>query len=236
MPVTNVKSYWDSGNLHFKGTSSSFVRFGITDEPLQVKVHARPTTLGSTIEVRSRPTSATAEHFAVDSTLDWRATGNSITGGGCRALQGVARADASQTMTGGSLTGVYGQVALNSSATANGASVMMNAIYGLIEDGGTYTAVSHLAACWLDSHLDQTVTAGETEFLYISNNGDTTFDQAIYVYAGNKITNLLNINTASGMVSANTAGGGTLSFTNWRTVKCVIEGETHYLVVAKTIA
>ena len=46
----------------------------------------------------------------------------------------------------------------------------------------------------------------------------------------------VNDYTVAGMVSANTAGGGTLNFTDWRTIKCVIEGETYYLVAAKTIA
>lgn len=234
MPVTRIKSTWDGGNLVFKGVDGYYVRFGTTDNPVQVKIHARPTTLGSALEVRSRPTSATAAHFGVDSTTDWRATGDTITGGGIRAIQGVARIDAGNTITGGSVTGVYGQCALNATGVANGAGVMMNAIYGLIEDGGTYTAVSHLAAAWLDSHLTKTVSAGSVEFLYISNNGSTTFNHVFYIYAGNKITNLLKIDTASGMVGANNAGDAT--FANWKAIKIDLDGTTHYLIAAQAIS
>lgn len=235
MSVTNVKSYWSSGHLIFKsGVSGTYVRFGVTDEPLQVKIHNRPTTLGSGLEVRSKPSSATAEHAAIDAMLEPDPTTDTQTAGYGRAIQGVTRTISGNTMTGGSLHGVYGQFC--NLGTLNGSGVMASAFYGLIEDGGTYTAVSHLAAAWLDSHLDKTVTAGSTEFLYISNNGDTAFDQAVYVYAGNKITSLFNINTASGMVAANDAGGSTIDFSNWRTIKVTLEGETYYLIAAKTIA
>jgi hypothetical protein len=234
MPVTRIKSEWSGGNLVFKGVDGYYVRFGTTDNPVQVKVHTRPTTLGSALEVRTKPSSATAEHAAIDAMLEPDPTGDTQTAGYGRAVQGVVRTISGNTMTGGSLHGVYGQVC--NLGTINGAGVMVSAMYGLIEDGGTYTAVSHLAAAWLDSHLDQAVSAGSKEFLYISNNGDTTFDNALYVYAGNKITNLFNINTASGMVAANDAGGAGLNFTNWRTIKIVLEGETYYLVAAKTIA
>lgn len=235
MPTTNIKSYWSSGNLIFKsGVAGTYIRFGVTDEPLQAKFHSRPTTLGSAVEVRSKPSSATAEHAAIDAMLEPDPTGDTQTAGYGRALQGVVRTIAGHSMTAGSLQGVYGQFC--NLGTLNGSGIMANAIYGLIEDGGTYTAVSHLAAAWLDSHLTKTVTAGNTEFLYISNNGSTTYDNGIYVYAGNKITNLFNINTASGMVSDNDAGGGTVDFTNWRKIKIVLEGETYYLLAAKTIA
>lgn len=237
MGATNIRSKWSSGNLVFYSIDSTYktIQFGQTSYPIQIKVHNRPTTSGNTLEVRARPSSATAEHFAVDSTLDWRETAAStITGGGCRALQGVARIDAANTITGGSLTGVYGQVALNATATANGSGIMMSAMYGLIEDGGTYTAVSHLAVAWLDSHLTKTVSAGSTDFLYISNNGSTTFDQVFYIYAGNKITNLMAISTASGMVGSNNAGDAT--FANWVPIKVSIDGTTHYLIAAQSIS
>jgi len=235
MPIMNIKTELPSGNLRFfSNVPNSLMQFGKTDYPLQCKFHNRPGITGSTIEVRAKPSSATAEHFAVDSTLDWAPTSGTVTGGGCRALQGVCRLDTSKSMTAGSLVGVYGQVANN--GTINGSGIMMAALYGLVEDGGTYTALSHLAMAWLDSHLTKTISAGSSEFLYISNNGSTTFDQAIYCYAGNKITNLFNINTASGMVGTNNAGGGTLNFTDWKKIKIVLEGETHYLVAAKTIA
>jgi hypothetical protein len=234
VPVTNVKSKWSSGNLVFTSdVANSLIQFGQTNYPLQCKFHNRPAVTGSTVEVRAKPLSATSEHAAVDSTLDW-APVSTVSGGYARALQGVCRLDTGKTMTSGSLCGTYGQVANN--GTINGSGVMLSAIYGLVEAGGVFTSLSHLAVAWLDSHLAQAISSGTSDFLYISNNGSTTFDNAIYCYAGNKITNFFNINTASGMVSGNTAGGGTLNFTNWRTIKVVLEGTTHYLVAAQTIA
>jgi hypothetical protein len=37
-------------------------------------------------------------------------------------------------------------------------------------------------------------------------------------------------------VSANTAAASTLTFTNWKTIKIVLDGTTHYIPVAQTIA
>src|SRR5512133_1021691 len=121
MPVTNIKSDWYEGDLRFYAkatamTDTPIFQIGRTDYAAMVKIHNRPAITGNSLEVRARPSSATAEHYAIDSTLDWRAD---ATGGGCRAVQGVARMDAGYTTTGGDLCGVYGQVALNATATAN---------------------------------------------------------------------------------------------------------------------
>jgi len=236
MPVTLVKSYWSSGNLRFisntaSPTTAPIVQFGQTSYPIQLKVHNRPTAANSTIEVRARPGEDAATHFAVDSTLDWRPASSGT--GGQRALQGVCRLDTGYTMSSSaSLIGVYGQVATN--GTVNGSGIMMAGMYGLIEDGGTYTAVSHVCSAWLDSHLTKTVSAGSADFLYITNNGSTTFNSAIYVYGGNKITNLFDIDTASGMVGSNNAGDAT--FANWKAIKIDIDGTTHYLIAAQAIS
>lgn len=158
----------------------------------------------------------------------------SRTAGGLRAVQGVARVGSGFTLTGGTDIAVYAQFANN--GTING-TVYPTAMYGLIEAGGTWTKVAVLSVLWLDSHLAATISAGDAYFLNITNNGATTiWTAAIHVYAGNGITNLLKIGTASGMVSANTAGGSTLNFSNWKTIKIDLDGTTHYLVAAQTIA
>jgi len=131
-----------------------------------------------------------------------------------------------------SLIGTYGQVANN--GTVNGAGIMMAGLYGLVEDGGTYTAVSHVCSLWVDSHLTKTISSGTADLIYATNNGSTTFDNALYVYAGNKITNLFTISTASGMVGANNAGDAT--FANWKTIKVNLDGTTHYLIAAQAIS
>jgi len=140
---------------------------------------------------------------------------------------------ATYTMTGGSLVGLYGQV--SNLGTINGSGAILAELYGLLEDGGTFTAVSHIASAWLDSHLTKTISSGDSELLYMTNNGSTTLGSAIYLRPGNKITNFMTIDTASGMVSDKTEGDFT--FTATRKIKVNVGGvngvgaETGYLIV-----
>lgn len=221
MPATSVKSAWSSGNLVFTASSGHNVTFkGVT------KCFNRPTTDAFAVQVKSEFTDTDALHACLEVTTDCHAA--LTTGGGVNAVQGVSRLAADHTATGGSFCGSYGQFCNN--GTLNGAGIMATALYGLIENGGTYTAVNQLSALWLDSHLAQTVTAGSVNFLYITNNGSTTFNSVFKVYPGNKITNLFDIDsTDTGLVSDITAGAATI--TNWRKVKCSIHGATKYLVV-----
>lgn len=191
-----------------------------------VKVHNRTSTTGGySLEVKGEPTQASGSFFGIETTVDHKPSASSsaaIAGNG-----GVCRLAATYTMTGGYLFGSYGQVC--NLGTINGAGAMVAGSYSLIEDGGTFTAVSHISGAWIDSHLTKTITAGKSEFIYITNNGSTTFDNAIYVYAGNKITQLFEIDTASGMVSAATTADYT--FTKTRKVKVKVGGEVGYIVV-----
>lgn len=202
------------------------------------KLFNRPTTDAMAAEVKTEFTGTNSGHFALQVTADWK--GNGVAGGGNGAVQGVARVASTFTMSGGSVVGNYGQVAVN--GIVDGSGIMLAGQYGLIEDGGTYTAVSHVCAGWFDSHLTKTVTAGHSELLYLTNNGVTGSDQTqlesvFYVHPGNRITNLLTLSSgfAAGMLSENTAAKTTLDFANWRTIKVNIEGETHYIPVAKAI-
>jgi hypothetical protein len=223
----DLKTFGDTTGKYFLWDASDnlFRVNGVT------KMFNRPTTDAFAVQIKSEFTDTDAGHNCLEVTADCKAA--LTTGGGNTAIQGVSRLAATYTATAGTIIGTYGQAC--NLGTMNGSGIMMAALYGIIEDGGTFTAVSHVASAWLDSHLTKSVT-GEHELLYMTNNGSSTMDQAMYVYAGNKITNLLNINTASGMVSADNAGGSTLNFTNWKTIKMVLDGETHYLVAAKTIA
>jgi hypothetical protein len=204
--------------------SSNQVRVG--SGTCAVKIFNRPTTDAFALQVKSEFSTTNSGHNCIEVTADWKAAG--ATGGGNTAVQGTSRLAASYTATGGTIIGTYGQFC--NLGTLNGSGIMGAGLYGLIEDGGVYTAVSHIASGWLDSHLTKTVSAGNTELLYMSNNGTTTLDSAIYLYPGNKITNLITIDsTDTGLVSAETAGAATI--TNWRKVKCYIHGATKYLVV-----
>jgi len=189
------------------------------------KFHSRPNADGYVVEVKSEPTVVTGTHFGIETTVDAKPS-TATSQAGVRGVGGVCRLAATYTMTGGSLIGTYGQVC--NLGTINGSGAMVSGMYSLIEDGGTYTAVSRVSSLWVDSHLDQTVTAGVKDMVYITNNGDTTFDNAIEIYAGDKITNLLSINTASGMVG--NAVTADYTFTKTRKIKITVDGVTCYLI------
>jgi len=183
---------------------------------------------------------ATGIVYGIDVTCEIEPGGStpaSRTSGGLRALQGVARVQTGFTLTGGTDMAVYGQFV--NLGTLNGASLYPTVGYFIMGNGGTWTQVGVGSVLWLDTHMAQTVSAGSMYFLNITHNGTatpTTFDAAVHVYGGNAITNLLKIDTASGMVSANTSGGSTLNFSNYKTIKIDLDGTTHYLVAAQTIA
>jgi hypothetical protein len=191
------------------------------------KFHNRPTAADYVVEIKGEPTKTSGAFDGAIATIDAKPSASSTAG--IRALSGVARLAATYTMTGGNLIGSYAQIC--NLGTLNGASILTAAQYSLVADGGTYTAVGHLAAQWLDSQLSQTVSAGLKSFQYITNNGTTTWDNVMYVYAGNKITNFLTIEstTDSGIVGEPVTSDYT--FTKTRLLKVNIGGETGYIVV-----
>lgn len=236
------------GTLTYRGsyqnTTTPVFRVGQTGYPAQVKVHNRPATTGNSIEVRARPWSATAEHFAVDAMAEWRPTTTNYgstkapaTAGGLRAVQGVAHLGSGYSMTGGGLTGVYGQV--RNDGTVNG-NIFMAALYGLIEDGGTYTQVNHVCSLWLDSHLAKTVSSGKKSFVYITNNGLIKFDTVFHIYGGTAaqgIATLFKLDTCTGtqgFVGDNVSKSGkAVSTDDYRTIAIDVDGETYYLLASK---
>ena len=237
----------DVGSLRtmtFTGTATSIsVTAGTQGYPAiyvrdgSLKIHKHTATTDTyCAEFKFNYQGATAQSFGLDCTCEIEPGGDTPanrTAGGLRAVQGVARVGSGFTLTGGGDSGVYGQFCNN--GTING-TVYPSAGYMLIENGGTWTEVGVLSAMWLDSHLNKTISAGASYFLNITNNGESTptaFDAAVHVYAGNAITNLLKIDTASGMVSANTVGDAT--FANWKTIKVDLDGTTHYLIAAQAI-
>jgi len=147
------------------------------------------------------------------------------------------------TVAGGYLAGLYAQLTVQ--GTMNGAGAVACAIEGYISNGGTWTSINILSNLWLDTHLDRTPSAGSVYFIYCSNNGSAskcTYDAVIRVNGEKSTKALFELNNcvwdvvANGMVGSNNTGGGTLDFSNWRTVKVNIDGTTHYLVAAQTIA
>lgn len=193
----------------------------------RLKLDVRPT--GGTTEdyafqIRSESGKTSGTHWGIDSETHLKATGTAS----IRGVQGVAVVDATYTATGTTLIGLYGQA--RADGTVAGSSFMA-AVYGLIEEGGGAVTASHVASAWLDSHRDTAVT-GEHELLYMTNNGDATMDQAIFIYPGNKITNLFTIDpTDTGMVDDATGE----SLTPIKKINVKIDGTT-YVIHAGTSA
>lgn len=186
----------------------------------RLKLDVRPTggtTEDYALQIRSESGKTSGTHWGIDSETHLKATGSTS----IRGVQGVAVVDATYTDTGGTLIGVYGQARADG-AIAGGAGFMAG-LYGLIEEGGGAIAASHVASAWLDSHRNTAVT-GEHELLYMTNNGTATMDQAIYIYGGNKITNLVKLSTVSGMVADTATTDGAS-----KKIKIDIDGSTFYI-------
>lgn len=225
----------------FLGTTDNWAEFDVSaknfeTKNIQLKFHNHDTTNTYAMEVKYDYQATTGTAFGIDCTCEIEPGGGTPaarTAGGLRAVQGVARFQTGFTSTAGSDAGIYGQFC--NLGTINGGSNYPSAGYLLVEDGGTWTSVGVLSVLWLDTHLAQAISSGSSYFLNITNNGSTTtWTSAIHVYAGNGITNLFKIDTASGMVSANTVADAT--FANYKTIKIDLDGTTHYLIAAQTIS
>lgn len=206
------QAYWDGVNLfRVRG------KFQVHNRGLGAAIG---TSDAYAAQIKSEFNDDNSAHACVEITSDWKANGT--TGGANVAVQGVSRLAATYTLTGSAaLMGTYGQIA--NLGTING-SGRHAALYGLIEAGGVWTSVSRLAVAWLDSHLAAAPGAGELNFLEISNNAAAVFNSAIRIYPGNAITNLLDIETASGMVAL-TGTPGTLA----GSIRLEVEGQVRYL-------
>jgi len=181
------------------------------------KIDYRPTvcTNSYALQVRSEPTGTSGQFWGVDAETHLQGDGTAS----IRSVQGVAVVDTGFTGTASTLIGVYGQA--RADGTVAGAS-FMTGLYGLIEASAAITA-THVTSCWLDSHQANAVT-GEHDLLYMTNNGAAQMDQAIYLYGGDKITSLIELNTVSGMVSDTAEVGGTA-----KKIKITIDGTVHYI-------
>ena len=150
------------------------------------------------------------------------------------ALRGAAELPSGKTNTGGYIVGVHGRWRAGA-GILDGASVGCGVLAQWL-DGGTYTSVGNATALWVDCQNQQAVSAGTSSMVFISHNGSSTgaVDHCFYIIAGNRITNLFGINTASGMVTDGTANdihGGA-----GKRIKINIDGTTYYLLASTTPA
>jgi len=136
------------------------------------------------------------------------------------------------TMTAGYLVGLYAQVA--NQGTCNGGAIIVTPQWNMMTDNGIFTSISHMCGLWLDSHVTKTISSGSFEFLYMTNNGSTTMNQAIYLHGNDKITNLFSLNSCSGMISDTGATAACSVLT--KKIKISIGGVTYYLLATTTPA
>lgn len=197
-----------TGQLYFNDT-------GKTVQTLKIHNHATTSTGIGSYEGKSdtQKTSGSFVGLWQDANLNVTGTASST------AILGVATVAAAATITGGTIIGTYGQARVDGSLA--GASFMAG-LYGLIEASSAVTA-SHVCSAWLDSHQANAVT-GSHQLLYMTNNGAAVMDEAIYVYGGNNITALMELNTCSGMVSDTAETGGTS-----KKIKITLDGVVHYI-------
>ena len=217
-PITVIDTY---GNINAAGTTNVIGNSAKTSY----------NKLTGYTKIDCRPTGGTSNSYALQGRMEIGATSGAFIGfdnethlkatgtATIRGTQGVAVVDATYTATGTTLIGVYGQA--RADGTVAGSSFMAG-LYGIIGAGAAITA-SHVCSAWLDSHQANAVT-GSHQLLYMTNNGAATMDQAIYVYGGDKITALMELDHVSGMVSDTAETGGTS-----KKIKITIDGVVHYL-------
>lgn len=138
----------------------------------------------------------------------------------------------------GYMWGVQGQIQFDTASSLAGSQVAAGRF--VLTETGTVTYTSGNIACIYADNLITSPMASESsgniDLIRIANHGGQ-MDSAINLYGPN-LTNLFMLTgcTTVGCVGANNGGGSTLNFTNYRLITIDIDGTTHYLVAARTIA
>ena len=204
----------------------------------QLKVHNRPSTTGSTVEVRHRDVNEVPNvSGAIDSIFYLRPT-TAVTGGQGSAIFAQLSIDSEKTVGGDAFTHFMGmRTQVYNAGTLNGAGLCISGLWSLIGAGGTWTAVKTLTNLWLDCHLETTPSAGHVSFIVASNNGAASkciYDDVLQIQGEKAVKKLFTFTNcvwdtpASGMISDETSSDYT--FTNTRTIKIDIDGVDYYLV------
>ena len=188
----------------------------------QLKVHNRPlTTNVFALEVKSDVKNATGTYtgalqvtvreYPTDDTSAVTINGSDFT----------TYLHSGDTKTAGYLTSITAKA--ENQGTFNGAAIIMTPIYSLIGSSGTFTKVNHVAGLWLDSHLDSAISAGSFELIFMTNNGSTQMNAAIYLIRS-RITNFVKFTGSGAMISDTATTSGTS-----KKIKINISGTTYYI-------
>lgn len=192
-----------------------------------LKHHNHLTTESYGHQLRTEYNSATGDFFGIDAESHQAI---SRTAGGMRGFSMCARNVADQTMS-STANMCAGYFLFDNDGTINGSGIQ-SALVAKVDAGGTFSGVSHLASIWADSTQEGTVT-GEHELIYCSNNGASVMDRVIYVYGGNKISNLFEFNTCGTLVAT---GGTTLGGADPKKIAITIDGVQYYIPAVKEIS
>ena len=181
-----------TGDIYWNDTASA-------DKTIKAHNHDSTSTMNAEFKYDSDISSGATYGVWSDNNIGTTGTASAT------AVLGVATVETGVTVTDSTLIGTYGQAHANGTVAGNS---FMTGLYGLIEASAAITA-KHVTSLWLDSHQANAVT-GSHQLLYMTNNGTATMDEAIFIYGGNHITNLLKLDTVSGMVEGpSTAASGT---------------------------
>lgn len=217
---TNVDFITALTSTGVKSTGQFYVNdTGKTAQTLKIHNHLTTSGIGS-YEGKADTVNTSGAFYGLWQDANLMATGTAS----ATAILGVATVATGVTITGGTIIGTYGQA--RADGTVAGSS-FLTGLYGLIEASAAITA-SHVCSAWLDSHQANAVT-GSHQLLYMTNNGAATMDEAIYLYGGDKITNLFTLDTCGGMVGDKVDSDFTFAHT--RKVKVNIGGLAGSLIV-----
>lgn len=186
------------------------------------KMHDHLTVAGYSHQLRTEYNVATGDFMGMDLEVHQAI---SKTAGGFRGLSMCARNAAGSTIS-GSVGMLAGWFQLDNDGVFNGTGLHA-ALVAKVDAGGTFTAVGHLASLWVDSLQEGSVT-GQHELIYATNNGASVMDQAIYLYGGNKISNLIELNTCGTMVGNKVDAD--VTFAHYKKIAITIDGAAYWLV------
>lgn len=210
----------------FLGDTTHYGMFNVGTQTLDVhgkqKFHAHLVTESYGAQFRTEYNAATGDFFGIDAEAHQQV---SRTGGGVRGLSMCARVVAGTTVS-STANIIGGHFLLDNDGTLNGTGLHA-ALVAKVDAGGTFTAVGHLASLWVDSLQEGTVT-GSHELIYMTNNGASTMDQAIYLYGGNKISKLMELNTCGTMVGNKVDAD--VTFAHYKKIAITIDGAAYWLV------
>lgn len=241
----DVRLFGDTPADNYFDFDASYPRFKITSGTAgagrlevhqgDLKIHNHSVSSGYVSEFKIEFTNTTGtlygNHRTTIMTSVFTGTGNSMIGTFNNFYIGATY---SITSASASYFATVGNSFLNQ-GTLNGAGINCGCTWSLIDDGGTWTAISALRNLWLDTHLAQTISAGVFYMLDITVNGTTQPDALIHTSSGSSTNPILHLAGNNGAaVSTDGTPGAVTGATGW--IKVAINGSTRYIPLATSVS